>query len=144
MMDEAMKQVVLARNELERIEMSARRESNNALVNAENEKKMLQASAKELHQRIRGLEFDVACGRPQRLAVSMDPPAPGLRPDDSVQQERECQVCLDEDVSVVFLPCGHQIVCTSCNQLHQDKGVSNCPFCRSPIKRRICARFADS
>jgi hypothetical protein len=140
MMDEAMKQVDLARNEVECIKMSARRASNNVLVNAENEKKRLQASAKELQKHIKGLEFDLARGRPQRLAALMGPP--GLRPD-SVEQERECQMCLDEDVSVVFLPCGHQIVCISCNQLHQDK-LQNCPFCRSPIQRRICARFSDS
>uniref|UniRef100_A0ACD5XZF5 Uncharacterized protein n=1 Tax=Avena sativa TaxID=4498 RepID=A0ACD5XZF5_AVESA len=141
MMDGAMMQVHLARNELERIKMSARRESNNVLVNAENEKERLQTCAKELQQHIKGLEFDLACGRPLRLAVFTGPP--GLRPD-SVQQERECQLCLDEDVAVVFLPCGHQIVCISCNQLHQDKGVPNCPFCRSPIERRICARFSNS
>uniref|UniRef100_A0ACD5YJQ8 Uncharacterized protein n=1 Tax=Avena sativa TaxID=4498 RepID=A0ACD5YJQ8_AVESA len=141
MMDGAMKQVHLARNELERIKMSARRESSNVLVNAENEKKRLQTRAKELQQHVKGLELDLACGRPQRLVVFTGPP--GLRLD-SVQQERECQLCLDEDVAVVFLPCGHQIVCISCNQLHQDKGVPNCPFCRSPIERRICARFNNS
>ncbi|KAM0902547.1 hypothetical protein ACQ4PT_019224 [Festuca glaucescens] len=141
MMDEAMKQVDIARNEVERIKLSARRKSNNVLVNAENEKKRLQASAKELQKHIKGLEFDLARGRPQRLAVLMGPPV--LRPD-SVEQERECQMCLDEDVSVVFLPCGHQIFCISCNQLHQDKGVPDCPFCRSPIQRRICAQFSDS
>ncbi|KAM0823572.1 hypothetical protein ACQ4PT_070781 [Festuca glaucescens] len=64
MMDEAMKKVELARNEVERIKMSARRESNNVLVNAENEKKRLQSSAKEPQQRIKGLEFDLDRGRP--------------------------------------------------------------------------------
>ena len=141
MMDEAMEQVDLGRNELQWINISARTESNNVLVSAENEKKRLQASAKELRQHIRGLEFDLVCGRPQRVAMFMGPP--GFRPD-SVQQERECQMCMDEDVSVVFLPCGHQIVCISCNQLHQDKGVPNCPFCRSPIEQRIRARFSDN
>ncbi|PNT76757.1 hypothetical protein BRADI_1g52730v3 [Brachypodium distachyon] len=139
---EAMKQVDLARNELERAEMSARTECNNVMLNAENENKRLKASAKELEELVKGLEFDLASGRRPERAMFMGRP-PGFRPD-SVLQERECQMCLDEEVSVVFLPCRHQSICVSCNQLHRDKGITECPTCRSPVERRICARFADS
>lgn len=39
-----------------------------------------------------------------------------------------CKVCLDNDVGVVFLPCGHLVVCIQCAS-----GLSNCPICRKEI-----------
>lgn len=59
-----------------------------------------------------------------------------------VKRERECVMCLSEEMSVVFLPCAHQVVCKMCNELHEKQGMNDCPSCRSPIIRRICVRFA--
>ena len=59
-----------------------------------------------------------------------------------VKRERECVMCLSEEMSVVFLPCAHQVVCKMCNDLHEKQGMNDCPSCRSPIARRICVRFA--
>ncbi|XP_077218567.1 putative E3 ubiquitin-protein ligase RF298 [Tasmannia lanceolata] len=59
-----------------------------------------------------------------------------------VQREWECVMCLTEEMSVVFLPCAHQVVCTKCNELHEKQGMKDCPSCRTPIQRRICVRFA--
>ncbi|KAL0302939.1 UNVERIFIED_CONTAM: putative E3 ubiquitin-protein ligase [Sesamum radiatum] len=50
-----------------------------------------------------------------------------------VKRERECVMCLSEEMSVVFLPCAHQVVCTTCNELHEKQGMKDCPSCRSPI-----------
>ncbi|XP_062101162.1 putative E3 ubiquitin-protein ligase RF298 isoform X2 [Humulus lupulus] len=61
-----------------------------------------------------------------------------------VKRERECVMCLSEEMSVVFLPCAHQVVCTSCNELHEKQGMKDCPSCRSPIQRRISVRYARS
>ncbi|KAG9457484.1 hypothetical protein H6P81_001992 [Aristolochia fimbriata] len=61
-----------------------------------------------------------------------------------VQRERECVMCLTEEMSVVFLPCAHQVVCTKCNELHEKQGMKDCPSCRTPIQRRISVRSADS
>ncbi|GAB2220129.1 hypothetical protein Droror1_Dr00007772 [Drosera rotundifolia] len=58
-----------------------------------------------------------------------------------VKRERECVMCLSEEMSVVFLPCAHQVVCTTCNELHEKQGMKDCPSCRSPIQCRISARF---
>lgn len=58
-----------------------------------------------------------------------------------VKRDRECVMCLTEEMSVVFLPCAHQVVCTKCNELHKKQGMKDCPSCRTPIKQRICARF---
>ncbi|GLU08285.1 hypothetical protein SLE2022_252050 [Rubroshorea leprosula] len=59
-----------------------------------------------------------------------------------VKRERECVMCLSEEMSVVFLPCAHQVVCTTCNELHEKQGMKDCPSCRSPIQRRIPVRYA--
>ena len=59
-----------------------------------------------------------------------------------VKRERECVMCLSEEMSVVFLPCAHQVVCTTCNDLHEKQGMKDCPSCRSPIQRRISVRYA--
>lgn len=61
-----------------------------------------------------------------------------------VKRERECVMCLSEEMSVVFLPCAHQVVCTTCNELHEKQGMKDCPSCRSPIQRRISIRYARS
>ncbi|KAL0367643.1 UNVERIFIED_CONTAM: putative E3 ubiquitin-protein ligase [Sesamum radiatum] len=58
-----------------------------------------------------------------------------------VKRERECVMCLSEEMSVVFLPCAHQVVCTTCNELHEKQGMKDCPSCRSPIQRRVCVRY---
>ncbi|AES64310.2 putative transcription factor C2H2 family [Medicago truncatula] len=59
-----------------------------------------------------------------------------------VKRERECVMCLSEEMSVVFLPCAHQVVCTKCNELHEKQGMQDCPSCRSPIQERISVRYA--
>ncbi|KAH6816527.1 hypothetical protein C2S51_021347 [Perilla frutescens var. frutescens] len=59
-----------------------------------------------------------------------------------VKRERECVMCLSEEMSVVFLPCAHQVVCTMCNELHEKQGMKDCPSCRGPILRRVCVRYA--
>ncbi|KAJ8766269.1 hypothetical protein K2173_022328 [Erythroxylum novogranatense] len=61
-----------------------------------------------------------------------------------VKRERECVMCLSEEMSVVFLPCAHQVVCTTCNELHEKQGMKECPSCRSPIQRRIPVRYVCS
>lgn len=62
----------------------------------------------------------------------------------SVEMERECVMCLTEEMSVVFLPCAHQVLCGQCNVLHEKQGMNDCPSCRTPIKKRINVRFAHS
>ncbi|KAL6970345.1 hypothetical protein U1Q18_030043 [Sarracenia purpurea var. burkii] len=61
-----------------------------------------------------------------------------------VKRERECVMCLSEEMAVVFLPCAHQVVCTTCNDLHEKQGMKDCPSCRSTIQRRISVRYARS
>ncbi|MED6167702.1 hypothetical protein PIB30_005327 [Stylosanthes scabra] len=50
---------------------------------------------------------------------------------------RECIICKEEEVSIVFLPCAHQIMCACCSQEYGRKGKATCPCCRVPIEQRI-------
>ncbi|KAK4349612.1 hypothetical protein RND71_032367 [Anisodus tanguticus] len=51
--------------------------------------------------------------------------------------DRECLICMKDEVSVVFLPCAHQVVCANCNDNCGKKGRAKCPCCRVPIEQRI-------
>ncbi|KAF8655126.1 hypothetical protein HU200_061263 [Digitaria exilis] len=132
------KQVNFERTELERIDTSARAKSSKLLLKAQKDKEWLQANIRNLKEQVDEMS---SSSKLQMVAKFMTPPGFMI---DSVQREQECAMCLEEEVSVVFLPCGHQVVCAGCNQRHRDGGLTECPSCRAPIKRRICARFADS
>ncbi|CAL5208964.1 unnamed protein product [Lathyrus oleraceus] len=58
-----------------------------------------------------------------------------------LKREHECVMCLSEERSVVFLPCAHQVLCPTCNELHEKQGMKECPSCRTPIEFRIHAKF---
>ncbi|NWI90588.1 BIR7B protein, partial [Pitta sordida] len=49
-----------------------------------------------------------------------------------LQEERMCKVCLDKDVSVVFVPCGHLVACRECAF-----SLRLCPICRAVIQGRV-------
>ncbi|XP_027000537.1 baculoviral IAP repeat-containing protein 7 isoform X1 [Tachysurus fulvidraco] len=46
-----------------------------------------------------------------------------------LQEERTCKVCMDKLVSMVFIPCGHLVVCSECAA-----SLRNCPICRAVIR----------
>lgn len=43
-----------------------------------------------------------------------------------------CVMCLDQNVEIVFLPCGHFCSCSSCSQR-----CRTCPICRSALSRMV-------
>ncbi|XP_005378032.2 PREDICTED: baculoviral IAP repeat-containing protein 3 [Chinchilla lanigera] len=49
-----------------------------------------------------------------------------------LQEERTCKVCMDREVSIVFIPCGHLVVCRDCAP-----SLRKCPICRSTIKGTV-------
>ncbi|XP_062497997.1 baculoviral IAP repeat-containing protein 7 [Pezoporus occidentalis] len=49
-----------------------------------------------------------------------------------LREERMCKVCLDKDVSVVFVPCGHLVACRECAF-----NLRLCPICRAVIQDRV-------
>eukprot|EP01018_Ginkgo_biloba_P020666 Gb_03662 [translate_table: standard] len=54
-----------------------------------------------------------------------------------VNCDRECVMCRNEEVSVVFLPCAQQVVCVKCNDLYEKQRWKDCPSCRIPIQQRV-------
>ncbi|KAF4795764.1 baculoviral IAP repeat containing 7 [Turdus rufiventris] len=51
-----------------------------------------------------------------------------------LQEERMCKVCMDKDVSVVFVPCGHLVACAECAL-----NLRRCPICRAAIQGSVRA-----
>nr|XP_014342410.1 PREDICTED: baculoviral IAP repeat-containing protein 7 [Latimeria chalumnae] len=49
-----------------------------------------------------------------------------------LQEERTCKVCMDKEVSIVFIPCGHLVVCQECAP-----SLVRCPICRSTIRGSV-------
>ncbi|WOK94946.1 MND1-interacting protein 1 [Canna indica] len=69
------------------------------------------------------------------------------KPQDSTKKlswNRVCVICKKDEVSIVFLPCSHQVVCASCNEDHDKKGKVSCPSCNVRIEERIRVYGASS
>ncbi|KAJ1079876.1 hypothetical protein NDU88_000108 [Pleurodeles waltl] len=49
-----------------------------------------------------------------------------------LQEERMCKICMDNQVSIVFVPCGHLVVCRECAP-----SLTQCPICRAPIRGSV-------
>ena len=69
--------------------------------------------------------FDNASGR---VPTVIEKPSDGSRV--------TCKVCLDNEVSLVFVPCGHLVTCSSCAD-----HLTDCPVCRKRITSRIRTFF---
>ncbi|KAL2236514.1 putative E3 ubiquitin-protein ligase RF4 [Sesamum indicum] len=60
---------------------------------------------------------------------------------DDVKPERECVMCMTDEIAVVFLPCAHQVLCGQCSVLHEKQGMNDCPSCRTTIKKRVSVTY---
>lgn len=49
-----------------------------------------------------------------------------------LREARLCKICMDSEVCVVFLPCGHLVTCVNCAH-----SLADCPVCRQPIKATV-------
>ena len=49
-----------------------------------------------------------------------------------LEEERLCKICRQEDVQVVFLPCGHLASCVKCSA-----SATQCPLCKIAITERV-------
>ncbi|KAL0830585.1 hypothetical protein ABMA28_002733 [Loxostege sticticalis] len=54
-----------------------------------------------------------------------------------LKEARLCKVCMDSEVSVVFLPCGHLVSCARCGA-----ALSACPLCRCAVRALVRAYLA--
>lgn len=46
-----------------------------------------------------------------------------------MKDERMCKVCMDNEVNIVFLKCGHLVCCSDCAP-----ALRHCPICRETIR----------
>ncbi|XP_063981768.1 baculoviral IAP repeat-containing protein 7 [Diachasmimorpha longicaudata] len=49
-----------------------------------------------------------------------------------LREARLCKICMDREVSVVFLPCGHLATC-----IHCAPSLADCPMCRQEIRATV-------
>lgn len=49
-----------------------------------------------------------------------------------LREARQCKICMDAEVGIVFLPCGHLATCVTCAP-----NLEDCPVCRSAIKATV-------
>merc|ERR1711953_1631337 len=49
-----------------------------------------------------------------------------------LKEQRTCKICMDAEVGVVFLPCGHLCSCVNCAPALKD-----CPVCRRAIQGTV-------
>ena len=50
------------------------------------------------------------------------------------EEERLCKICMENQISFVFIPCGHFITCENC-AVNGDLKI--CPMCRKQIIKRL-------
>ena len=49
-----------------------------------------------------------------------------------LKEARTCRVCMDKEINIVFLPCGHLSTCEMCS-----KSLSHCPICSNVIRGTV-------
>lgn len=50
---------------------------------------------------------------------------------DRVYEIPECCICMDNESNMVFVPCGHLCICTSCADTIRNQFNTKCPMCRT-------------
>ncbi|KAF6142561.1 hypothetical protein GIB67_039525 [Kingdonia uniflora] len=155
--EEVLMQANSIKKEREQTEVSAKSKENMLRLKAENDLQRCKDDIRNLESKIAHLRLKTDSSKIAALQWGNDVSYINSLSDDKtvnalltmgestdVKRERECVMCLTEEMSVVFLPCAHQVVCTKCNELHEKQGMDDCPSCRTPIQRRICVRYSQS
>ncbi|XP_024022262.1 MND1-interacting protein 1 [Morus notabilis] len=57
--------------------------------------------------------------------------------ENEVIYDRMCMICMEKEVSVLLLPCAHQVICASCSSDYYYQLEARCPCCEGPIDERI-------
>lgn len=55
----------------------------------------------------------------------------------SIDDARLCKICYNEELGVVFVPCGHIVTCVKCAP-----GMTNCAVCRKKVELTVRAFFS--
>nr|XP_043896626.1 E3 ubiquitin-protein ligase XIAP [Solea senegalensis] len=49
-----------------------------------------------------------------------------------LQREKQCKICMDRDISIVFIPCAHLVTCELCS-----RSLIKCPICCGAISQKL-------
>ncbi|KAM7000222.1 E3 ubiquitin-protein ligase XIAP [Tautogolabrus adspersus] len=49
-----------------------------------------------------------------------------------LQREKQCKICMDRDICIVLIPCGHLVTCKECSE-----SLVKCPICCGAITQKI-------
>ncbi|XP_017270511.1 baculoviral IAP repeat-containing protein 7 isoform X2 [Kryptolebias marmoratus] len=101
------------------------------VLQAEEEDRQREPSSTESETRQGSSAGNVRTQTPAREKVKDPSPEELLR---QLQEERTCKVCMDKLVSIVFIPCGHLVVCGDCAA-----SLRHCPICRAVIRGSVRA-----
>ncbi|GJS93005.1 putative E3 ubiquitin-protein ligase RF298 [Tanacetum coccineum] len=138
------------KTEREHLEALAKAEEQITAEKAENEQKKYECEIKRIQSEIAAIKLEAETKKIAAMRKEMSwQPAEQTSSRSEVKhgsnkKDRECVMCLTEEMTVVFVPCGHQVLCAECNVLHEKNGMKDCPSCRTQIQKRITARFAKS
>ena len=100
------------------------------------------ASSNQQHQQQQEQELASISAELRELAASNNNKtanaAPGSPQSDlesenaRLKEQRTCKICMDNEVGVVFLPCGHLCSCVLCAP-----SLKDCPVCRTNIQGTV-------
>ncbi|KAJ9547693.1 hypothetical protein OSB04_020236 [Centaurea solstitialis] len=135
------------KNERELLEKLANSQDEMVAKKAEKEAQRLENETKRIQYEISAIKLEQETKKIAAMRTGMNWAV--SKTDDkkgnlSKKKDRECVMCLTEEMTVVLLPCGHQVLCGDCNVIHEQNGMKECPSCRTPIEKRVNARFAKS
>lgn len=77
---------------------------------------------------------EAAAAAPKQMEAKA---ASGQEANTSLKEALLCKICYDQNMSIVFLPCGHTLSCPSCAM-----ALSTCPLCRNEIRATVKAFFS--
>lgn len=61
---------------------------------------------------------------------------------EELQIRYQCKVCMDDEIGITFLPCGHCCCCYRCGSNSAERRLDNCPICRCKIRGVIRTRLS--
>ncbi|XP_067674319.1 E3 ubiquitin-protein ligase XIAP-like isoform X2 [Haliotis asinina] len=80
-----------------------------------------------------GEKGDDSCGKAMNDDDSSDEDSQSLIEENrQLKEQRQCKICMEDEVNVVFLPCGHLVCCATCAP-----ALRKCPICRANIRGTV-------
>lgn len=78
------------------------------------------------------IEQDINKICPNKDTLPLEKPVSLEEENRLLREARLCKICMDSEVGIVFLPCGHLTTCVNCAP-----NLEDCPVCRCAIKATV-------